>query len=232
MRTIPDKFFDLAVCDPPYGINAGKMTMGSGVNRSYSHDKDWDAGIPGPEYFEELFRVSREQIIFGGNYFPLPLSEDWIVWDKMNDGRSFSEAELAWCSVHRKMRIFHFRTTTPVKGGKIHPTQKPVELYSWIFANYARGSLSEKYPYDCFYPFKSSAEGRLRSEKRTFRTAWGGQRYSTLTSVPVHQELPRIMPVWIFTDVKSTRSISRRRNRDSNANVAESILSAERKSNN
>lgn len=139
MRTIPDKFFDLAVCDPPYGINAGKMTMGSGVNRPYSHDKDWDAGIPGPEYFEELFRVSREQIIFGGNYFPLPLSEDWIVWDKMNDGRSFSEAELAWCSVHRKMRIFHFRTTTPVKGGKIHPTQKPVELYSWIFANYARG---------------------------------------------------------------------------------------------
>lgn len=199
MRTIPNKFFDLAVCDPPYGINAGKMTMGSGVNRSYSHDKDWDAGIPGPEYFEELFRVSREQIIFGGNYFPLPLSEDWIVWDKMNDGRSFSEAELAWCSVHRKMRIFHFRTTTPVKGGKIHPTQKPVELYSWIFANYARG---------------------------------GGQRYSTLTSVPVHQESPRIMPVWIFTDVKSTRSISRRRNRDSNANVAESILSAERKSNN
>lgn len=198
MRTIPDKFFDLAVCDPPYGINAGKMTMGSGVNRSYAHDKDWDAGIPGPEYFEELFRVSREQIIFGGNYFPLPLSEDWIVWDKMNDGRSFSEAELAWCSVHRKMRIFHFRTTTPVRGGKIHPTQKPVELYSWIFTNYARG----------------------------------GQRYSTLTSVPVHQESPLIMPVWIFTDVKSTRSISRRRNRDSNANVAESILSAERKSNN
>ena len=139
MRTVPDNFFDLAVVDPPYGINVGKMTMGIGVNRSYTRGKDWDAGIPGPEYFDELFRVSREQIIFGGNYFPLPLSEDWIVWDKMNYGRSFSEAEFAWCSIHRKIRVFRFRTTTPVEGGKIHPTQKPVELYSWILANYARG---------------------------------------------------------------------------------------------
>ena len=143
MRTVPDNFFDLAVVDPPYGINVGKMTMGIGVNRSYTRGKDWDAGIPGPEYFDELFRVSREQIIFGGNYFPLPLSEDWIVWDKMNYGRSFSEAEFAWCSIHRKIRVFRFRTTTPVEGGKIHPTQKPVELYSWILANYARGGGSK-----------------------------------------------------------------------------------------
>lgn len=143
MRTIPDNFFDLAVVDPPYGINVGKMTMGIGVNRSYTRGKDWDAGIPGPEYFDELFRVSREQIIFGGNYFPLPLSEDWIVWDKMNYGRSFSEAEFAWCSIHRKIRVFRFRTTTPVEGGKIHPTQKPVELYSWILANYARGGVKD-----------------------------------------------------------------------------------------
>lgn len=143
MRSLPDDAFDLAVVDPPYGINAGKMTMGIGTNRRYSRGKDWDSGVPGPEYFEQLFRVSREQIIWGGNYFPLPLSEDWIVWDKMNRGRSFSEAEFAWCSIHRKIRIFPFRTTTRVEGGKIHPTQKPVELYSWIFSNYARGGVSD-----------------------------------------------------------------------------------------
>lgn len=141
MRTLPDNAFDLAVVDPPYGINAGEMTMGTGTRRTYSRGKDWDAGVPGPEYFEELFRVSRQQIIWGGNYFQLPLSEDWIVWDKMNYGRSFSEAEFAWCSIHRKIRVFRFRTTTPVEGGKIHPTQKPVELYSWIFKNYARGGI-------------------------------------------------------------------------------------------
>ena len=143
MRSLPDDAFDLAVVDPPYGINAGKMTMGIGINRRYSRGKDWDSGVPGPEYFEQLFRVSREQIIWGGNYFPLPLSDDWIVWDKMNRGRSFSEAEFAWCSIHRKIRIFSFRTTTRVEGGKIHPTQKPVELYSWIFSNYARGGVSD-----------------------------------------------------------------------------------------
>ena len=139
MRSLPDNAFDLAVVDPPYGINAGKMTMGIGTRRTYSRGKDWDAGVPGPEYFEQLFRVAREQIIWGGNYFQLPLSEDWIVWDKMNYGRSFSEAEFAWCSIHRKIRVFRFRTTTPVEGGKIHPTQKPVELYTWILSNYARG---------------------------------------------------------------------------------------------
>lgn len=139
MRTLPDNAFDLAVVDPPYGINAGKMAMGIGTRRTYSRGKDWDAGVPGPEYFEQLFRVAREQIIWGGNYFQLPLSEDWIVWDKMNYGRSFSEAEFAWCSIHRKSRVFRFRATTPVEGGKIHPTQKPVELYTWILSNYARG---------------------------------------------------------------------------------------------
>jgi len=139
MRSLPDNAFDLAVVDPPYGINAGKMTMGIGTRRTYSRGKDWDSGVPGPEYFEQLFRVAREQIIWGGNYFQLPLSEDWIVWDKMNYGRSFSEAEFAWCSIHRKIRVFRFRTTTPVEGGKIHPTQKPVELYTWILSNYARG---------------------------------------------------------------------------------------------
>ena len=143
MRSLPDNAFDLAVVDPPYGINAGKMTMGIGTRRTYSRGKDWDAGVPGPEYFEQLFRVAREQIIWGGNYFQLPLSEDWIVWDKMNYGRSFSEAEFAWCSIHRKIRVFRFRTTTPVEGGKIHPTQKPVELYTWILSNDARGGVTD-----------------------------------------------------------------------------------------
>lgn len=176
MRTLPDKFFDLAVVDPPYGINAGNMQMGISTTRKYSRGKDWDLGVPGPEYFAELFRVSREQIIWGGNYFDLPRSEDWIVWDKMNYGRSFSEAEFAWCSIHRKIRVFRFRTTTPVEGGKIHPTQKPVELYSWIFANYATGGG---------YEYSIHTSGRGPQGSRRISRGWiSSERKSTRNISP------------------------------------------------
>ena len=138
LKHYPDKYFDLAVVDPPYGIDAGKMTMGSGKHK-FKKGKDWDAGIPTEEYFEELFRVSKNQIIWGGNYFTkiLPPSNDWIIWDKLNPNLSFSEAEMAWCSIKRNTRIFKHYSAQVEEGGKIHPTQKSVKLYDWIFTKYA-----------------------------------------------------------------------------------------------
>lgn len=139
MKQYPDKYFDLAIVDPPYGIDAGKMTMGSGKHK-FKKGKDWDAGIPTEEYFLELFRVSKNQIIWGGNYFTkiLPPSNDWIIWDKLNPNLSFSEAEMAWCSIKRNTRIFKHYSAQVEEGGKIHPTQKPVKLYDWILKNYAK----------------------------------------------------------------------------------------------
>ena len=137
MKQFPDNYFDLAVVDPPYGINAGKMTMGSG-NHKFKKGIDWDNTIPDDNYFKELFRVSNEQIIFGGNYFNLPLNNNWIIWDKLNPNLSFSEAELGWCSINKNTRIFkRLSTLSDFDGVKRHITQKPVALYDWIFNKYA-----------------------------------------------------------------------------------------------
>src|SRR5690349_7471695 len=96
MKEFPDKYFDLAVVDPPYGIDIN-MNMGRrGKKRKKYQDKDWDSSIPDEAYFNELFRVSKNQIIWGGNYFPLPLTKAWIFWDKMVPvGVSFADGELA-----------------------------------------------------------------------------------------------------------------------------------------
>ena len=138
LKQTPDKYYSLCIVDPPYGINAGKMTMGSG-NHKFTKGKDWDNSIPSKEYFDELFRVSKNQIIWGGNYFNLPLNNNWIIWDKLNPNLSFSEAELAWCSIDKNIRIFKRLSTLPdLDGNKIHPTQKPVALYKWILSKYAK----------------------------------------------------------------------------------------------
>lgn len=141
MSRYPDKYFDLAIVDPPYGININ-MNMGRKKGQKKTHaEKKWDNEVPKSNYFEELFRVSKNQIIWGGNYFQLPLTNAWIFWDKeVPDGVSFSDGELAWTSfdcVLRKAKIPYsgFRGSE----GKIHPTQKPVRLYSWILKNYAVG---------------------------------------------------------------------------------------------
>src|SRR5690554_2114893 len=136
MAKFPDKFFDLAIVDPPYGIgisnNAEIGYKGSNVFKP----KPWDNQIPNQEYFDELFRVSKNQIIWGGNYFPLPPTKHFIFWDKMNpEGLSFSDGEMAWTSFNRAIRKWSRRNAI---DGKIHPTQKPIELYDWIFANYAK----------------------------------------------------------------------------------------------
>ena len=141
MKRYPDKYFDLAIVDPPYGIKIN-MNMGRKKGQPKRHeDKDWDNSIPNDEYFKELFRVSKNQIIFGGNYFPLPLTKSWIFWDKnVPEGVSFADGELAWTSFDktlRKAKIKYSGFHGMDNGGKIHPTQKPVKLYEWILQNYA-----------------------------------------------------------------------------------------------
>lgn len=160
MRLLPDKHFDLCIADPPYGINASNMTMGTGKNKRWSKGKRWDACVPTPEIFAEIFRVSKEQIIWGGNYFTLPLSKDWIVWDKLNPNLSFAEGELAWCSIGRNLRIFkHYSVGGEVR---IHPTQKPVALYAWLLDNYATGGGK------IFDPFLGSGSSRIAAYKKGY----------------------------------------------------------------
>jgi site-specific DNA-methyltransferase (adenine-specific) len=138
LRRTPDNFYDLALVDPPYGIDAGKMTMGSGKH-NFKKGKDWDSAIPNKEYFDEVFRVSKNQIIWGGNYFPLPLNNNWIIWDKLNPNLSFSEAELAWCSIKKNVRIFkRYSAMDDEDGKKQHPTQKPILLYKYCLDKYAK----------------------------------------------------------------------------------------------
>lgn len=152
MKEIPDKFFDLAIVDPPYGINAPKMSatpcqrvngnkrlnsgMGKLKNRTLNNSNcEWDNAIPSTKYFEELFRVSKNQIIWGGNYFPLPPTRCVVVWDKVQPWENFSQFELAWTSFDSPAQLFRFDNRT---GDKIHPTQKPVALYTWLLNKYAK----------------------------------------------------------------------------------------------
>ena len=136
MAEMPDKAFDLAICDPPYGIGVNGMNMGS--RQTIRPDKrTWDAETPPPEYFRELRRVSKHQIIWGGNYFDLPPSRCFVIWDKgetMYD-RDFAECEQAWTSFDRSARMFK---QNPMQLDRIHPTQKPVKLYEWLLKNYAK----------------------------------------------------------------------------------------------
>jgi site-specific DNA-methyltransferase (adenine-specific) len=138
MKQYADNHFDLAIVDPPYGINAGKMTMGSGKHK-FKKDKDWDSAIPSAEYFTQLFRVSKNQVVWGGNYFTEHLhpTPHWLVWDKRNPNLSFAEGELAWVQKGKNLRIFQHYSAQVEEGGKIHPTQKPVRLYDWVLNNYA-----------------------------------------------------------------------------------------------
>jgi len=137
MAGLPDKAFELAIVDPPYGIGADNMNGGSGKNKQWSKGKDWDSGVPDEKYFDELFRVSKNQIIWGGNYFPLPTSRCFLIWDKIRQGLDFAESEYAWASFDQVSRTFRM-VPTNMDGGKIHPTQKPVALYKWLLSRYAK----------------------------------------------------------------------------------------------
>ena len=144
MATVPDKYFDLAIVDPPYGIG-GSRGVGTysreALNYSAANDKRWDTKIPPKEYFDELRRISNNQIVFGANYMTehLPSSRGWICWYKSDEvkGRDFSEIELAYSSFNKAAR--HFECRPFIRGGnRIHPTQKPVALYEWLLTNYAK----------------------------------------------------------------------------------------------
>jgi len=142
MARYPDKYFDLAIVDPEYGIDAGNMTMGSGKNKKYTK-KNWDKSPPNMNYFQELFRVSKNQIICGGNYFTdkLPISKGWIFWDKgINGDCSFADGELIWTSfdtVLRKADV-RYKGFLGADNERIHITQKPVALYKWLLDKYAK----------------------------------------------------------------------------------------------
>ena len=158
MKEYPDKYFDLAIVDPPYGIGADKAQNNAAEQRIKANGKskagrgwklykesDWDSEIPSLEYYIELFRVSKNQIIWGGNYMTefLPPSSCWLIWDKMQRDFSLADAELAWTSFKKSVRIFELSRGESLannnnNGGRFHPTQKPVKLYDWILLNYAK----------------------------------------------------------------------------------------------
>ena len=150
MRTLQEKTFDLAVVDPPYGIGMDGGVIGGSVlakNTNFTK-KDWDKQPPEKGYFEELERVSKNQVIFGANYFMSKITQKdspcWIVWDKDNGDNYFADCELAYTSFKSAVRKFKYRwqgmlqESAKNKEIRIHPTQKPVALYAWIFARYAK----------------------------------------------------------------------------------------------
>ena len=146
MQEIPDKYFQLAICDPPYGIGHDgqrqRVHNNPKHNRKFHARKGWDKETPPPEYFRELERVSVNQIIWGGNYFVPMLNrgtKGWVVWDKGQHGLSMSDCELAYSSFDCPTRVVVInRAELQRDGDTIHPTQKPVRLYEWILRNYAR----------------------------------------------------------------------------------------------
>lgn len=172
MKALPDKYFDLCIADPPYGINAANMVntksarnrlqQGAGKlkNRILQTDKiDWDFYPPDKEVFNELFRISKKQIIWGGNYFPLPPARCFVCWDKMQPWENFSQCEMAWTSFDYPAKMFRFDNRT---GDKIHPTQKPVELYAYILKTFAREGDK------IFDPFLGSGSSRIAAYKMGF----------------------------------------------------------------
>jgi site-specific DNA-methyltransferase (adenine-specific) len=141
MKEFPDKFFELAIVDPPYGIGKDGQTRTTGGNggRKAHEFKGWDSKIPPQEYFDQLFRVSRNQIIFGGNYFAkhLPSSMGWIVWDK-GQRINQSDGELVFTSFDCALRIIEMNRVELLLEGTIHPTQKPVKLYKKLIHDFAK----------------------------------------------------------------------------------------------
>lgn len=136
MKQCEDKQFDLAIVDPPYGIGMDGKNNWSGSKHEV---KDWDNEAPSKEYFNELMRISKNQIVWGANHFisRMPFdSKCWLIWDKKNDGFSFADGEMAWTSFDTAVRFFRYHRGQQTDK-RIHPTQKPKELYRWILKNYA-----------------------------------------------------------------------------------------------
>jgi site-specific DNA-methyltransferase (adenine-specific) len=138
MKRTPDNYFDLAIVDPPYGIGHSLLSgekRGSKFVRTERH-VEWDI-LPNEEYFKELFRVSKNQIIWGGNYFTLPPTRCNLIWDKMQEF-SGADFELAWTSFDKSSKAFRMSRVEAYSDGKIHPTEKPPQLYKWLLDKYAK----------------------------------------------------------------------------------------------
>jgi len=157
MNEYPDKYFDLAIVDPPYGIGEdGQSNHSRGTVRAPATKfapKNWDTQ-PDAKYFNELFRVSKNQIVWGANHFGyFPPSSCWIVWDKVNGETDFADCELAWASFESAVRLFSFAWNGYNQGYghrnkelRIHPTQKPVALYRWLLHKYAKEKGRQENP--------------------------------------------------------------------------------------
>lgn len=150
MRDTPDNFYDLAIVDPPYGIGFGtfnrtnKNDIGQRMKANKYKNGDWDISVPDIKYFEELKRVSKNQIVWGGNYYfdVLGNSKGLICWFKHQPVNNFSDCEYAWNSIDKPARVFSYPYYGNIEGNtsaseKVHPTQKPIKLYQWLLDNYA-----------------------------------------------------------------------------------------------
>ncbi len=138
LKKMKDNDFDLAIVDPPYGIEVNKMTLGGGKYKNKG--KSWDSETPSQDYFDELFRVSKNQVIWGANYMIDKIkkpSMGWIYWDKMNGDSDFSDGELAFTSFKRALRSYKHHLSMD-RSKRFHPTQKPIKLYEWILMKYAK----------------------------------------------------------------------------------------------
>lgn len=144
MARYEDNYFDLAIVDPPYGIGIDgqkKNKKGKKSDRKYHKQKNWDSAIPSKAYFKQLFRVSKNQIVWGANYFVKHLSKGskgWIVWDKAQYGLTMSDCELAFSSFNKPTRVYIKNRAVLINQNTIHPTEKPIKLYEWLLMNYAK----------------------------------------------------------------------------------------------
>jgi len=144
MAGLPDKAFELAIVDPPYGIGAGAESFKNGTSKTekpYYRKNDWDNIAPDKNYFAEVKRVSKNQIVWGGNYFPclwVNGCRGFIFWDKTIHGNSYADGEMAWTSFDTVARYYRENIAQTNSEGRIHPTQKSIELYKWILSKYAK----------------------------------------------------------------------------------------------
>jgi len=137
MARYSDNHFDLAIVDPPYGLGDSVVNSGGRFKRYHNNNGNWDSSIPSDEYFKELFRVSKNQIIWGGNYFELPKNKCFVIWDKQQpEDVSFAMCEYAWASFDKVAKIFKKRTQG--QEDRFHPTQKPIYLYSFLLKHFAK----------------------------------------------------------------------------------------------
>lgn len=187
MKTLPKGFADLAICDPPYGIGEdGRKTLGrvtvtekwkNPIPKPYKNG-GWDCKAPPVEYFNELRRVSKNQIVWGANHFISRLPYDspcWIVWDKQNGETDFADCELAWTSFKSAVRVVKYmwagfkQPSMKFKEVRIHPTQKPIPLYKWLLTNYAKPGQR------IFDPMMGSQSSRIAAWDMGF-DYWGAEK--------------------------------------------------------